>query len=226
MTPDVLFLDNHLLVVNKPAGMLSQEDETGDLDVITWSKHYLKERFDKPGNVFAGLVHRLDRPTSGVMVIARTSKAAGRLAEAFKKRDVKKTYLALVEGVPPDQGRAEDYLAKVQRKVKVVRKTHPEGGKAIATWQLLGNLDGASLVQVELETGRPHQIRVQMASRGWPLVGDVRYGARKEFDGRNLALHAWKLELEHPVQRVPMAWTAKPSKRWPLWVREMVSADG
>ncbi|NNE69965.1 MAG: RNA pseudouridine synthase [Rhodothermales bacterium] len=222
MTPEVLFIDNHLLVVNKPAGMLAQEDETGDLDVITWAKHYLKERFNKPGNVFAGLVHRLDRPASGVMVIARTSKAAGRLADTFRNRQVDKTYLALVEGVPPDQGQAVDHLAKVQRKVKVVRPTHPEGKKASLTWTLRGNLDGFSLVEVKLDTGRPHQIRVQMASRGWPLVGDVRYGAKREFDGRNLALHAWKLGLEHPVRREPQAWTAAPGKRWPMWVREMV----
>lgn len=222
MTPDVIYLDNHLLVVNKPPGMLSQEDETGDFDIISWAKQYLAERFDKPGNVFAGLVHRLDRPASGVMLIARTSKAASRLAQTFKDRKVTKSYLALVEGLPDDHGRAEDYLAKRDRKVRVVRATHPEGKKAVLEWTLRGSVGKRSLVEITLETGRAHQIRVQMSSRGWPISGDLRYKAKEEFDGKNLALHAWKLGLEHPVRKEPMLWTAPLKHPWPMWVRELI----
>ena len=222
MTPTVLDIDNHLLVVCKPAGMLSQADETGDADVITWAKDYLKNRFDKPGNVFAGLVHRLDRPASGVMVVARTSKAAARLSEAFKGREVEKRYLALLEGRPPAEGRAEDRIAKIGREVRVVKPGNPAGKHAALTWTVLGMMDRTTLVEVTLETGRPHQIRVQMASRGWPLVGDLRYGARGEFDGRNLALHAHRLALEHPVRREPAAWAAPLPAGWPGWCRGLV----
>ncbi|MBO6577125.1 MAG: RNA pseudouridine synthase [Rhodothermales bacterium] len=223
MTPEVVHLDNHLLVVVKPAGMLSQEDSTGDVDVVSWAKGYLKERFNKPGNVFVGLVHRLDRPASGLMVLARTSKAAGRLAEAFKARRVEKRYLALVEGFPSDSGRAEDHLLKEKRGVKVVKPGRTGAKRAVLTWRLLGAMRGQALVEVELETGRAHQIRAQLAHRGFPLVGDLRYGAKQEFDGRNLALHAYQLGLEHPVRREPVAWTSPPDRRWPDWARGLVS---
>jgi 23S rRNA pseudouridine1911/1915/1917 synthase len=221
VTPDIIHLDNHLLVISKPAGMLSQSDETGDQDVVQWGKAYLKEKFNKPGNVFCGLVHRLDRPASGVMILARTTKGAGRLAKAFADRKVEKEYMALVEGMPDEEGKAEDYLAKLKRQVRVVRETHPEAQHAVLNWKVIGYHSDQALISVKLETGRSHQIRVQMSSRGWPLVGDLRYGAKTKFDGRNLALHAFKLELDHPTLKEKVSYTAPLPATWPSWCREL-----
>ena len=219
MTLPVLHLDNHLLVVNKPAGLLSQADITGDEDVLTLGKAFLKERFDKPGNVFLGLVHRLDRPASGVMVLARTSKAASRLADQFRRRMPAKHYLALVEGAPRQEtGRLEDHLVKQDRHVHVADAKASEARFAALTYQVRGRGKwmgrDVSIVEIQLETGRAHQIRVQFASRGAPLVGDIRYGAQTEFDGRNLALHAVSLTVDHPTLRTPMTWSAPLPETW------------
>jgi len=218
----VLYLDNHLLVIAKPAGMLSQGDHTGDEDVVNWAKQFIKERFAKPGNVFAGLVHRLDRPASGLMVLARTSKAAARLGKAFAGRKVSKQYLALVEGIPDPTGTAEDYLVKEDRKVRVVSADHLGAKIARLDWRCVISKGNRSLVEVTLHTGRPHQVRLQLSSRGWPLVGDFRYGSSREFDGQNLALHAWRLGLEHPTKKEALSWTAELPAAWPEWCREAV----
>ena len=214
--PDVLYLDNHLLVVDKPAGMLSQADRTGDLDLVTWAKAFLKERFDKPGNVFAGLVHRLDRPVSGVLVLARTSKAAGRLSDQFRRRQPDKRYLAVVEGRLDGGGLATDWLLKGEGGTvhRVTRTT--EGAKeARMRWRALASDRRHTLVAVELLTGRAHQIRVQLAGLGAPVVGDLRYGASGPLgDGRGIALHAASLTVEHPTRREPLTWTAAPPARW------------
>lgn len=222
----VLYLDNHLLVVHKPAGLLVQADATGDADLLTLGKALLKERFDKPGNVFLGLVHRLDRPASGVMVLARTSKAASRLSDQFRRRAPDKRYLALVEGRLDGQGTREDYLAKIDRHVRVVKPGHPQGKRAELRWRALATerrKEGAvSLVDVELMTGRAHQIRVQLAALGHPILGDLRYGAAREFDGRNLALHSYRLEIEHPTKGEPMAFSALPPQTWRGYFDEVV----
>jgi RluA family pseudouridine synthase len=214
MTPTVLYLDNHLLVVAKPAGMLVQGDATGDTDLLTWGKAYLKRRFDKPGAVFLGLVHRLDRPTSGVVALARTSKAASRLAAQFRAREPDKRYLALVEGRLDGAGEAEDWLAKDHRRTRVVAPEHPAAKHARLRWQALETDGQHSLVAVKLLTGRAHQIRVQLAALGHPLVGDFRYGTTTAFDGRNLALHAAALRVEHPTLRRPVAFRAPPPPAW------------
>lgn len=219
MTLPVLHLDNHLLVVNKPAGMLAQADITGDDDVVSLGKAFLKERFDKPGNVFLGLVHRLDRPTSGVMVLARTSKSAARLSDQFRRRMPGKHYIALVEGTLREgEGRFEDHLVKQDRHVHVGDASAEGARFAALTYRVIGGGEWKgtriSLVDVRLETGRAHQIRVQFASRGMPLVGDIRYGASTEFDGRNLALHAASLTIEHPTLREEMTWTAPLPDGW------------
>ncbi len=211
---DPLYLDNHLLVVVKPPGLLSQADRTGDDDLLSRGKHYLKERFDKPGDVFLGLVHRLDRPASGVMVLARTSKAAGRLSRAFRERRVEKRYLALVEGRLTGEGERVDHLLKENERVRIVDAGHPKAKRAVLRWKVLGVEDGLSLVEVGLLTGRPHQVRVQMAALDTPLLGDLRYGAARELDGRNLALHAYRLAFEHPVRREPMDFRAPPPATW------------
>ena len=214
MNLDVRYLDNHLLVVNKPPGLLTQADATGDPDLLTIGKAFLKERFDKPGNVFLGLVHRLDRPASGLLVLARTSKAASRLSDQFRRRTPEKGYLALVEGHRTGSGTCIDYLVKEQRHVRVVAADYPKAQRAELTWEALATQGDLTLVAIRLKTGRAHQIRVQMAHGGTPLLGDFRYGARRELDGRNLALHCYRLGVTHPTQREQMAWQAAPPNSW------------
>lgn len=212
----VLHLDNHLLVVSKPPGLLAQADRTGDADVLTEGKAFLKKEFDKPGGVYLGLVHRLDRPASGVMALARTSKAARRLSEQFRRHLPEKRYLALVEGACSGMETCVDYIAKEGEEIRRVPPGHPAGKRAELTYQALAQDAGAgvSLVMVRLKTGRPHQIRVQLAARGFPVLGDFRHGAKRELDGQNLALHAYLLRLEHPVRREMMAFAAPPPPAW------------
>ena len=217
MNLNIIYLDNHLLTVFKPAGMLSQGDETGDKDLLTLCKEYIAHRFDKPGNVFLGLTHRLDRPVSGLIVFARTSKAASRLSAQFKQRSVAKNYLAIVEGVLEGEGEWQDHLLKDGRRVRVVAPDHPHGKLARLAWRGLGSHAGASLVSIQLFTGRPHQIRLQFASRGYPLLGDFRYGARRSFDDANLALHAYRLGIVHPIKKERLYWTAPPPASWDAW---------
>lgn len=209
---EVVYLDNHLLVVVKPSGMLAQGDRTGDADLVTLAKAYLKERFGRPGNVFVGLVHRLDRPTSGVMVLARTSKAAGRLSDQFRRRAVEKRYLAVVEGSLPGSGERVDGLMKGEGgSVRLVAPDHPEAQRAALRWRTLVASAGRSLVEVELLTGRKHQIRAQLAAMGAPVLGDFRYGDKTPFaDGRGIALHAYRLTIEHPTRREPMTFSVPP----------------
>ncbi len=211
---DVLYSDNHLLVVVKPAGVLSQADITRDDDLLTQGKRYIKEAFNKPGNVFLGLVHRLDRPASGVMVFARTSKAAERLSRLFRERAVEKRYIALVEGRLVGNGEREDWLLKENAKVRKVTASHPGAKRAVMKWKCLGSHNGQSLIEVDLLTGRKHQIRIQLAALGHPILGDLRYGAKREFDGQNLALHAYELGFEHPVRKESMHFAAKPPASW------------
>jgi RluA family pseudouridine synthase len=222
---DPVYVDNHLLVAVKPPGILSQADETGDADMLTLWKSWLKERYEKPGRVFLGLVHRLDRPASGLMVFARTSKAASRLARIFKEREVEKEYVAAVEGLPPHPGMLEDYLIKEDRRVRVCPPDHPGALHAALDLYVCAIADGFSLVGIRLKTGRPHQIRVQLSARGSPIIGDFKYGASSELDGRNLALHAWRLAFEHPVRRVPLEFEAPLPTNWPQKYRELWTVE-
>ena len=220
-----VYLDNHLLVVNKPAGMLSQADRTGDRDVLTHWKEYVRSRFNKPGNVYLGLVHRLDRPASGLMVLARTSKAAQRLSRQFREREVIKEYVALVEGCIQTGGIFEDYLLKEGRTVRLA--TESESGSQYAKMDVRPiNSEGAlSLVSVMLETGRPHQIRLQLSSRDYPILGDFRYGASAQLDGKNIALHSFRLAFEHPVKKTMLTWTVPPPETWPSSFRKAILSD-
>ena len=215
---DVLYLDNHLLVVNKPAGLPIQEDESGDRDLLTIGKAFLKKEFDKPGDVFLGLVHRLDRPVSGVVVFARTSKAASRLSAQFRERTPHKRYIALVEGRLTGEGTQVDYLLKKGRIVERVKPGNPRGQRAEMNWKSLATdksrLGMLSLLEVELLTGRPHQIRVQLSGMGYPILGDVKYRSKHSFDGRNMALHAHRITIEHPTKREKMTFTAPFPKTW------------
>jgi 23S rRNA pseudouridine1911/1915/1917 synthase len=214
VTPDVLFCDNHLLVVCKPAGVPVQADRTGDPDLLTGLKHYIQQRFDKPGSAYLGLVHRLDRPVSGVMVFARTSKAAGRLSAQFRQASTGKKYAAVVTGIVAGRGLCHDFLIKECQTVRVVPADYPKALAAELAWSSVAARGGLSLLDIDLKTGRPHQIRVQLASRGMPILGDLRYGSPREFDGRNLALHCYSLCLEHPVQKTQLRFTAPPPAAW------------
>lgn len=211
----IRYVDNHLLVVEKPPGMLSQEDRTGDEDILTLCKAWVGEEFNKPGNVYLGLIHRLDRPASGLMVFARTSKAAARLSEQFRERTVTKKYVALVEGRPPYNERWVDWLLKEKERVRVMRSDKKGGKRAELEMLTVAHEGKLSLITVELHTGRPHQIRAQCASRGFPIVGDFKYGSKMELDGRNLALHSAFLEMEHPTTKERMRWISRPPENWP-----------
>lgn len=210
----VLFCDNHLLVVCKPAGVPCQPDRSGDADLLTLGKVYLKERFDKPGRVFLGLVHRLDRPVSGVMVYARTSKSASRLSRQFRRREVEKRYVAVVEGTTGQAGRESGYVQKSGR--GVVRASEDDRSAAYCelSWAKIADTKGDSILDVRLVTGRKHQIRYQLSALGHPIVGDRRYGATRPFDGRNLALHCYTVAVDHPTLRTRMSWQEPPPATW------------
>lgn len=219
---NILYLDNHLLIVNKPAGVLTQGDATGDLDLHTLGKQYLKKKFDKPGKVFLALVHRLDRPVSGVMVFPRTSKAAGRVTAQFKSRTVDKRYVAMVSGRLEGSDTLVDYLWKDHRKVRVVSEGHPKGLRAVLSYRAIATRKNKTLVDIKLGTGRPHQIRVQLASRGHSIIGDFRYHSKEAFDDRNLALHSYYLAIDHPTKEERLSWSIPPPKSWgPLFADEV-----
>lgn len=196
----LLHEDNHLLAFDKPAGLLTQPAAEGDDSLLERARAWLKARYDKPGNVYLGLVHRLDRNVSGVVLFARTSKAASRLSEAFRGRDVDKRYLAVVEGVTAGAATLEHALLEHEGGALV----DPRGKPSRLTFRRLAHVAGASLLEVTLETGRKHQIRAQLAAIGHPLLGDPRYGRRSPLIARP-ALHAARLALEHPVRHEPLS---------------------
>lgn len=218
----VLYEDNHLLVVEKPVNMPTQEDDSKDPDLLSALKEDIKLRHNKPGNVFLGLVHRLDRPVGGVMVFAKTSKSASRLSDLIRTRAFGKTYVAVVHGKPKmPSGRLVHYLVKDARTnmVSSVPKGAAEAKEAILDYAVIGSGEGFSLVRVELQTGRPHQIRVQFASIGCPLFGDQRYGTRTSVPGQQIALWSVKLAFEHPTLKEPLAFLSVPPRDypWALW---------
>jgi 23S rRNA pseudouridine1911/1915/1917 synthase len=201
---DILFQDNHLLAVAKPAGVPVQGDESGDLSLLEMVREHRKSAENKPGNVFVGLVHRLDRAVSGVVVFAKTSKAASRLSEQFRNRTVEKTYLAAVEIKKPlreHSGTWRHHLLKDERSNLVRIVGEGKGLEAMTDWKLLDAKNETALLELRPMTGRPHQLRVQCSAAGLPIVGDKRYGAKTLFpDG--IALHAKSLEFDHPTTKV------------------------
>jgi len=216
---EVLGVDNHLLVVAKPACAPCVADESGDESLHERARRWVEVEFDKPGRAFLGVVHRLDRPVSGVVLFARTSKAAARLAESFRSRAVEKRYLALVHGRPSagPRGSLEQWLSKDARtrNVSVVQPESPGSRCARTRYAVLREQDGHSLVELVPESGRPHQLRVAMASLGSPILGDLRYGADAPLPDKSIALHAASLGLEHPVQREHVQWSAPlPDTEW------------
>jgi len=200
----VLFEDNHILIVNKRAGDITQGDKTGDKPLNEVVKEYIKDKYNKPGNVFIGTVHRLDRPTSGVVIFARTSKALERLNKMLREKSIQKTYWALVKNKPKKtKDTLTNFLKKDSKKNKsfVYKKEIDGSKKAILHYSVLKNLDTYTLLEIDLETGRHHQIRTQLANIGCPIKGDLKYGfARSNKDG-SISLHARKIEFVHPVSK-------------------------
>ena len=208
---EIIYEDNHLLAVSKPKGLLSQEDYTGKPDLLTLCKEYLKREYNKPGNVFLGLLHRLDRPVSGVMLLAKTSKAASRISEQIRQKRVKKTYLAVVEAEAPENGLLTHYLKKHKdtNVTQVVSRQSKRAKLAELMFDRIDYKNGLSLLKITLITGRPHQIRVQLAHEGLPIRGDKKYGTGKH---QEIALHASELIVEHPTLKKELKFESNPPK--------------
>ena len=200
--PLILWEDNHLLIVSKPAGMLVQGDITGDRCLKDWAEEDVARRFRKPGKAFIGLPHRLDRPTSGLVVLAKTSKALARMNAVFSGRDIKKTYWAIVEGhVDPPNGRLVHHLVRDGKTKKSFVSQRPDAQEAILRYQILEKGDRYSLVEIDLETGRHHQIRVQLQAIGHPIKGDLKYGSKRSNPDGGIHLHARRISFIHPVSQ-------------------------
>ena len=194
----VIYEDNHIIVVEKPINIPVQEDDSKDMDFLNMIKNYIKEKYNKPGNVYVGLVHRLDRPVGGLMVFAKTSKAASRLSEQVRLNKLYKVYHAVLEGIPAKEGHLEDYLLK-DNKTNTTR-VDKSGKLSILDYKLISTVENLSLVKVFLKTGRSHQIRVQFSSRKVPLYGDQRYNKNAKI-GQQIALYATELSFEHPTTK-------------------------
>ena len=204
---NILYEDNHIIVVEKKPNILSQSDNTGDIDLPTLIKDYLKKKYNKPGNVFLGIVHRLDRPVGGLMVYAKTSKAASRLSEQIRCGKMHKNYYAIIHGIlDKKEDTLKDKIEKLEDK-KVLLNT-PNGKEAILEYKVLKEIDNLSLVDINLLTGRYHQIRLQFSSRGYPLYGDALYGNDKNIQ---IALYAYKLSFYHPTTKELLTCENKPS---------------
>ena len=215
MNLNILYEDNHIIVVQKIPNVPSQGDKTGDTDMLTIIKDYIKEKYNKPGNVYLGLIHRLDRPVGGVMVFAKTSKAAARLSEQVRNKELKKEYLVVADGkFELDNGHLEDYLLKNERKniSKVVKEGTKNSKLAILDYEVLKyNQDiNLSVVRINLHTGRHHQIRVQLSNIGHSIYGDQKYGTRGH--GKQIALWAYKLTFNHPIAKEQLNFECLPEK--------------
>ena len=216
---DILYEDNHLIVVNKRVGDLVQGDQTGDAPLPDLIKSYLKEKYNKPGEVYLGVVHRLDRPTSGAVIFAKTSKALARMNQLFVDKKVNKTYWAAVQSQPEiPSGTLIHWLVKNPKNNKsaVYNTTHGEAKRAVLHYHIMQSFDHYSILSVTLETGRHHQIRAQLSAIGCPIKGDLKYGAQRSNPDGSIHLHARALELMHPVQKEPMTFTA-PVPEEALW---------
>ena len=216
----ILFEDNHLLIINKKAGQIVQGDKTGDISLLDEVKSYIKNKYSKPGNVFAGLVHRIDRPTSGIVIFAKTSKALSRLTEMLKKREIKKTYWAVVKkNEIPETQRLIHYLKKNEKNNKAIVYNHftDQAKEAILTYTIVKKSDNYMLLQIDLETGRHHQIRAQLSAIKCPIKGDLKYGAdRSNLDG-SINLLARKIEFIHPVKKEKIILEAPIPENDNLW---------
>lgn len=218
----ILYEDNHLLVVEKPVNIPVQADDSKDCDMLTLLKQDLKIRYNKPGNVFLGLVHRLDRPVGGAMVFAKTSKSASRLSDVIRRQALDRNYLAVVRGTPPEKkGLLTHYLVKDSSKNKVftTSASNKKAKKAVLEYEVMGQADGLSLLAIRLHTGRAHQIRVQFSASGCPLYGDQKYGQSVNRPGQQIALWSNGLAFKHPTKEETITVESKPPKQYPwnLW---------
>lgn len=220
MQEQIVFEDNHLLVINKKTGQLVQGDKTGDLSLLDLIKNFIKVRDQKPGNVFLGLVHRIDRPTSGLVIYAKTSKALSRLTQMVKNREIKKTYWAVVPKAEiPKNQRLINYLQKNEKnnKATVFPKATDGAKEAILNYEIIKVLDNFQLLEVDLETGRHHQIRAQLSKIGVPIKGDLKYGSARSNPDGGIHLHARQLEFIHPVTKENIKITAPVPQNDAVW---------
>lgn len=216
----ILFIDNHLIAVHKPVGLLVQGDSSGDPSLFEMTKEWLKFKFNKPGEVYLGLLHRLDRPVSGVVLFARTSKAASRLSLQFREHSICKIYKAVVHGkLWPESGKLEHYLRKERSlKATVFPNPAPDAKRAELSYRTLEILNKASIVEIELQTGRFHQIRAQLSFSGCPILGDIKYRSTVTLPDNGIALFAHRLEFAHPVTGETIRIVAKAPQGWPFKV--------
>lgn len=214
----VLFEDNHILMTYKPAGILSQEDATGDPDMLTVLKEYLKIKYNKPGNVYLGLVHRLDRPVGGLMVFAKTTKAASRICEQIRNRTVEKYYRACVRGeIRPEKGTLKGTIVKdtsLNRARLTDNLTDKDGKEAELDYQLVAYRQSISLIEVHLKTGRAHQIRLQLSEAGFPIIGDRKYGEDQPGRG-DICLESYKMAFNHPTSKERLTFVLPLNNQWP-----------
>lgn len=212
--PKIIYEDNHLLVVEKPANIPVQEDSSKDIDMLTILKTYRKKNENKQGEAFIGLVHRLDRPVSGIMVFAKTSKAASRLSDQIRQNTFHKTYLAVIQGTLPSSGDFEDYLIKNEKENKSYVTTKEKGKYSKLEYKVLDTKNNLSLVEINLITGRSHQIRVQFSSRNHPLIGDSKYG--NNTNNIDIALLAKSITFNHPTTKEPLTFTLEIPNKYPF----------
>lgn len=222
---EVLYEDNHLIAVNKSNSDLVQGDRTGDVSLDQQIKQWLKEKYDKPGNVYLGVIHRLDRPVSGVVLFAKTSKALSRMNQIFKEKQVEKTYWAIVKNCPdPTEGSLRHYMVRNPQKNKSFSYDQPrkDSKEAILSYRLIASSDRYHLLEVTLETGRHHQIRSQLSRIGSPIKGDLKYGFDRSNKDGGISLHARKISFVHPVQKQPVTITANPpaNNLWDFFLQQ------
>ncbi len=218
---EIVYEDNHIIIVNKAPGEIVQGDKTGDTPLVEIVRQYIKERYNKPGNVFCGVVHRLDRPVGGLVIFAKTSKALTRLNDMLRQGQIHKSYRALVRNAPePSVGRIESYITTVERTNKSYSWPGPKEGAKLSklSYKTVGKTDRFTLVEINLETGRKHQIRVQLASIGSPIRGDLKYGDRRSNPDGSISLQAFRLRFIHPVSKEEIDLTAPYPASWPALV--------
>ena len=225
MEISILYEDNHLLIVEKPVNIPVQQDRSQDMDLLSLLKKDLKERYKKPGNVYLGLVHRLDRPVGGVILFAKTSKAASRMSNIIREHKLERIYLAVTRGIVIEQKqKLIHYLVKDRKKNQVyaVPKTNKQAKKSILNYEAVNSQNNLSLLKVTLETGRPHQIRVQLKEAGYPIFGDQKYGFDQNKVGQQIALWAHQLSFIHPVKKERVVIQSNPPSTypWTLWKNE------
>jgi 23S rRNA pseudouridine1911/1915/1917 synthase len=230
--PKVLYEDNHLLAIWKPAGWLVQGDDTGDKTLTDWGKHYLRMKYEKPGNIYCNPVHRIDRPVSGAVLFARTDKAATRLTALFKEQKVAKMYFALTQRKPPElAGRLVHFLEKDGEKniVKAFNLQHnaPKSAKeCVLDYEWLGEFSGYNALRIKPLTGRSHQIRAQLAAIKCPIVGDVKYGASTAIEDKSIALHCFSMSFEHPIKKEPILIKAEFFPKNDVWGKVAANLRG